>query len=116
MSARVDVEGCNNFRDLGGYPTRDGRRLRTGLLFRADGLHHLTPRGVATLRDELGVRDVVDLRSSGEIAMDGRGALEREARVRFHHLPLFDGEISSDWRRRPGRRSSTARRARTAPA
>ena len=31
--------------------------------------------------------------------MDGRGALEREARVRFHHLPLFDGEISPEQRR-----------------
>ncbi|MGH0030081.1 MAG: tyrosine-protein phosphatase [Myxococcota bacterium] len=100
MSRRIEVEGCNNFRDLGGYPTRDGRRLRTGTLFRADGLHHLTPRGVATFRDDLGIRDVVDLRSSGEIRMDGRGALERESAIRFHHLPLFDGEISEEQRSR----------------
>jgi protein-tyrosine phosphatase len=99
VSRRVDVEGCNNFRDLGGYPTRAGRRLRRDTLYRADGLHHLTPRGVATVRDELGIRDVVDLRSSGEISLDGRGALERESGIRFHHLPLFDGEISPEQRR-----------------
>lgn len=100
MSRRVDVEGCNNFRDLGGYPTRDGRRLRRSLLFRADGLHHLTERGIATFRDELGIRDVVDLRSSGEVRMDGRGRLEEEVEIRFHHLPLFDGEISAEQRSR----------------
>jgi protein-tyrosine phosphatase len=99
LPRRVEVEGCNNFRDLGGYPTADGRRLRWRTLFRADALHHLTPRGVAQLRDELGIRDVVDLRSSGEIQLDGRGLLEGEP-LRLHHLPLFDGEVSPEQRAR----------------
>jgi protein-tyrosine phosphatase len=97
LPRRVPVEGCNNFRDLGGYPVADGRRLRWRTLFRADALHHLTPRGVAQLRDELGIRDVVDLRSSGEIRLDGRGLLARES-LRQHHLPLFDGEIDPEQR------------------
>jgi protein tyrosine/serine phosphatase len=96
---RLDVEGCNNFRDLGGHPTADGRRLRWRTLFRADALHHLTPRGVAQLRDELGIRDVLDLRSSGELRMDGRGLLEREP-LRHHHLPLYDGEVGPEQRAR----------------
>lgn len=99
MKRRIDVDGCNNFRDLGGYPTPAGGRLRWRALFRADGLHHLTPRGVSMLRDELGVREIVDLRSSGEVGLDGRGALEQED-VRFHHLPLFDGEVSAEQRDR----------------
>ncbi len=90
MQRRVAVEGCLNFRDLGGYPTDTGGTLRWRLLFRADGLHALSPRGVATLRDEIGLGDIIDLRSSAELALDGRGPLEREP-VRFHHLPLFDG-------------------------
>jgi protein-tyrosine phosphatase len=98
---RLTVEGCNNFRDLGGYPTVDGRRLRWRTLFRADALHHLTPRGVEQLRDELGIGDVVDLRSSGEIRMDGRGLIEEEP-LRVHHLPLFDGEISEEQRDQAG--------------
>ena len=98
---RIDVEGCNNFRDLGGYPTADGRRLRWRRVFRADGLHHLTPRGIARFREELGIECVIDLRSSGEIRLDGRGALEDEP-VRFHHLPLFDGEISQEQRDQAG--------------
>jgi protein-tyrosine phosphatase len=94
---RLEVEGCNNFRDLGGYPGAGGRRLRWRMLFRADALHHLTPRGVGQLCHELGVREVVDLRSSGELRMDGRGLLAHES-LRHHHLPLFDGEVSREQR------------------
>jgi protein tyrosine/serine phosphatase len=90
MERRVPVEGCLNFRDLGGYPTESGGTLRWRMLFRADGLHALTRRGVATVRDEIALGDIIDLRSSAELALDGRGPLEREA-IRFHHLPLFDG-------------------------
>jgi protein-tyrosine phosphatase len=90
MERRVPVEGCLNFRDLGGYPTESGGALRWRMLFRADGLHALTGRGVSTVRDEIGLGDIIDLRSSAELALDGRGPLEREA-IRFHHLPLFDG-------------------------
>jgi len=90
VERRVTVEGCLNFRDLGGYPTADGGTLRWRQLFRADGLHALSPRGVATLRDEIALGDIIDLRSSAELALDGRGLLEREP-IRFHHLPLFDG-------------------------
>jgi protein-tyrosine phosphatase len=89
VERRVAIEGCLNFRDLGGYPTESGGTLRWRQLFRADGLHALSARGVATVRDEIGLGDIIDLRSSAELALDGRGPLEREA-IRFHHLPLFD--------------------------
>jgi len=85
----IDLEGCLNFRDLGGYPTKSGSKLRWGQLFRADGLHHLSSADVRHLRDEVGLGDIIDLRSSQELALDGRGLLEEE-RIRFHHLPLFD--------------------------
>lgn len=89
MERRVAVEGCLNFRDLGGYPTEAGGTLRWRQLFRADGLHALSARGIAMLRDEIGLGDIIDLRSSAELALDGRGLLEQEP-IRFHHLPLFD--------------------------
>jgi protein-tyrosine phosphatase len=97
MQRQVDLEGCHNFRDLGGYPTREGGRLRWRVLFRSDALHLLTPTDVARLCGEIGLGHVVDLRSSGEIAIDGRGRLANEA-VRIHHLPLFDGAgtVSAD--------------------
>lgn len=95
MQRRIDLEGCFNFRDLGGYPTQDGRRVRWRQLFRSDALHHLTSGDVERVTAQLGVRHVVDLRSSGELEAEGRGLLA-EAPGRFHHLPLFDGQIPSD--------------------
>jgi protein-tyrosine phosphatase len=94
VERRIDLEGCVNFRDLGGYPTADGRRLRWKTLFRADALHALSPHDVIRLRDELEVSDVIDLRSTYELQSAGRGLLADES-IGFHHLPLFDGEPSS---------------------
>ena len=90
----IDLEGCLNFRDLGGYPTRDGRRLAWRRVYRSDGLHRLTQQDVQRLRDELGLTDVIDLRSTAELTLDGRGRLENEP-MAFHHLPLFDGDRPS---------------------
>ena len=88
MERRIAVEGCHNFRDLGGYPVAGGGRLRWRTLFRADGLHALTPSGVATLRDEIRLGEIIDLRTHRELEKDGRGPLAEEP-IRFHHLPLF---------------------------
>lgn len=93
MERSIDLEGCVNFRDLGGYPTVDGRNLRWRTLFRSDALHALTPSDVGRFRDDLGISDIVDLRSSHELSNEGRGALEAEP-IAFHHLPLFDGQTS----------------------
>jgi protein-tyrosine phosphatase len=101
-SRSIALEGCFNFRDLGGYPTADGRTVRWRRLFRSDGLHRLTPADVRHLCDELRICHVIDLRSTSELESDGRGDLEREP-VRFHHLPLFDRAL------RAGADESTAR-------
>ena len=99
MNRAIDLDGCVNFRDLGGYPTRDGRTLRWRLLFRSDALHALSPEDVKRLRDDLSLSDIVDLRSTFELDNEGRGPLEREP-IDFHHNPLFDGDPSAADRRR----------------
>ncbi len=97
MRRRIDLEGCYNFRDLGGYPTQDGARVRWRLLFRSDALHHVTPADVSRIVGEFAIGEIVDLRSTGELRSEGRGLLAEEA-ARFHHLPLFDSEVSEDTR------------------
>lgn len=90
MNRTIDLAGCLNFRDLGGYPTAGGRRVRWRQVFRSDALHHLTAGDVARLRDEIGLGTVIDLRSTVEVTSEGRGPLEQEA-MAFLHLPLYDG-------------------------
>jgi protein-tyrosine phosphatase len=95
----VELETCCNFRDLGGYPTADGRRTRWRTLFRADGLTALSPADRAVL-DELGVRTVIDLRTALEVDARGRFPADVDG-VTYHHLPLTDtlpgAEAVPDW-------------------
>ena len=91
MQRLIALEGCLNFRDLGGYPTADGRLVRWRRMFRSDALHGLTATDVGRLRDEIGLATVVDLRSTAELRADGDGPLLR-AGLAHHHVPLFDGD------------------------
>lgn len=68
MSQRsLRLSGASNFRDLGGYATADGRRVRWRRIFRSNHLGRLSDDDVAVLRD-LGLRKVFDFRSNEEIA------------------------------------------------
>ena len=51
MERRVTVEGCLNFRDLGGYPTADGGTLRWRQLFRADPMRYLVKLSASSKRE-----------------------------------------------------------------
>jgi hypothetical protein len=62
---RLDWDGCINVRDLGGLRADEGRKLRTGLIFRADDLGRLTQRGWDALIS-LGSVRVIDLRFEGD--------------------------------------------------
>lgn len=62
----IEVEGGFNIRDLGGYPTQDGRVTRWHTLIRSGGLDRITPAGQQRLID-YGVKTVIDLRDDLEI-------------------------------------------------
>jgi protein-tyrosine phosphatase len=83
----IELGGATNFRDVGGYPTADGRRTRWRSLFRADGLSRLTDADLQVMGD-LGLRTVIDLRSSYELEQ-GRFPVDRVP-VAFHHFPLLN--------------------------
>jgi protein-tyrosine phosphatase len=61
----LDWPNCLNARDVGGLPTRDGRRIRTGALVRTDSHGKLTPDGIAAVH-AYGVSRVIDLRRERE--------------------------------------------------
>ncbi|MCU0760404.1 MAG: tyrosine-protein phosphatase [Steroidobacteraceae bacterium] len=65
----LPLEGVRNFRDLGGYETLDGRRVRWRRIFRSASLGSLTPRDHAQL-EGLGLRVVFDLRATDERAQE----------------------------------------------
>jgi len=58
----LDFPGVINARDLGGYPTYDGRITRWGRLFRSGRLRDLDQHGCEVFRS-LGIHTVIDLRN-----------------------------------------------------
>ncbi len=70
-----------NLRDLGGWPTGDGRRVVFGAVFRSTDLSRLAGADVEAF-DALGIRAVFDLRTEGERMM-APDALPEGAAVEF---------------------------------
>lgn len=65
MTIDLSTVAIPNFRDAGGLPTRDGGRVRTGLLYRSVALDAATDADLQAL-GALGIRTVFDLRTSME--------------------------------------------------
>ena len=61
----VELAGVSNLRDIGGYPTEDGRIVRRGMVFRSAALARLTPADMAKVAT-LGLRTVCDFRGVEE--------------------------------------------------
>jgi protein-tyrosine phosphatase len=83
------LDGTANTRDLGGLPTTDGGTTVPGRILRSDNLQTLSPDDVRRLVDEVGVRQVVDLRTTAEILLEGRGPLRAVPDVEHRHFTLL---------------------------
>ena len=70
----VKLDGQPNFRDLGGYATTDGRRIKRGQIYRSGQLSTLSEQDLATL-EKLKIRTVVDLRGTSEVQTRGKDRL-----------------------------------------
>jgi protein-tyrosine phosphatase len=83
------LDGTANTRDLGGLPTTDGGRTLPRRVLRSDNLQTLTPADVRLLVDEIGLREVIDLRTTAEILLEGRGPLRGVPEVTHRHFTLL---------------------------
>ena len=92
----IELDGLVNMRDLGGLPTRDGGRTASGRLIRSDNLQDLSEADVTRLVDELGVTDVVDLRTEVELHLEGPGPLRRVESLTHHHHSLIPEQRPED--------------------
>src|SRR5260370_8408661 len=79
----LNLAGASNFRDLGGYPARDGRPVRWRQIFRSNHLGHLTEADIELLRP-VGRKSVFDFRGTEERA----GAMCGIEEIAVHSLPI----------------------------
>lgn len=63
---QLPMSGGYNFRDLGGFKTKDGRYTKWGKIFRSDDLHNLTDDDLEYL-SSIPLVSIVDFRSEPEI-------------------------------------------------
>jgi protein-tyrosine phosphatase len=69
-TAEPELTGVRNFRDVGGLPTTDGRRVRPGVLFRSGHLAHADADDTAFLTG-LGLHTIFDFRNRDDIRVEG---------------------------------------------
>lgn len=62
----LGLDSVENARELGGYPTEDGRKVRNGRLLRSASLQGMSERDATRLRERYGLSVIADLRTSLE--------------------------------------------------
>src|SRR6202051_2067797 len=86
----LNLSGASNFRDLGGFPGRDGLMVRWRQIFRSNHLGHLTAADIGVLRP-LGLKSAFDFRGTEERAEAMCGLKE----IAVHSLPVEPTVVAS---------------------
>lgn len=95
-STEPELAGVRNFRDVGGLPTVDGRRVRQGVLFRSGHLAHATVEDAVYL-SSLGLHTIFDFRNAADRKLEGPDVALPG--VRHVSLPLTDPTDGAEfWR------------------
>ncbi|MCQ4082423.1 tyrosine-protein phosphatase [Streptomyces sp. RB6PN25] len=89
-----DLAGVRNFRDVGGLPAVDGRRLHHGRLYRSGHLAHAT-KDDASFLASLGLHTIFDFRNATDIALEGPDV--DLPGVRNVNMPLSDPAAGADF-------------------
>ena len=88
--------GGLNFRDLGGHPTKDGRRTKPGMVYRSAHLAQLNgeePHPLESIR----LRTLITLQSRLEVRHLGPPRAEfLDSGVRWEHIPIGDTWFRED--------------------
>ena len=119
LPRQITLPGVDNVRDVGGWRTKDGRRMRQGLIFRSAGLNNdspdwnwdvnkridpklsrigetvILPEGIAYFVDKIGIKTELDLRWDGEVATMSESPMG--PKVHWIHSSSLDyGRLSED--------------------
>jgi len=104
----IKAEGVDNVRDLGGWPTANGKHIKYGLIFRgvemntsyspipsyAQSAHNITKEDKRIFRVDLGIKAELDLRSEGEIPLTGISALGSD--IVYANYDIMHGDILNE--------------------
>lgn len=83
----VPLSSVRNARELGGYKTTDGRRVKNGLLLRTAKLNKISDEDIGILRNEYNVGDIIDFRFDMEIHNEEDRDIDGAV---YHHIDVMD--------------------------
>jgi protein-tyrosine phosphatase len=91
---RVALEGQPNFRDIGGYKTKNGKTVKPGLVYRSGELPRLTDNDLAKLK-QLGIKTVVNFLTDAETKDRGKDRLPEGVREVLQPIESDDGLVGA---------------------
>lgn len=92
----IPFKGVHHFRDIGGYKSEDGRRVKWNTFFRADRLSSLTEEDITYFKS-LGVKTILDLRSPAEVNGSPDPKIDGVRYINISGMPDLDKETKGDF-------------------
>lgn len=80
-------EGCFNFRDIGGYLNKEGKKIKKGIYFRTGRQDRMSNKDLSELKN-LKISTQIDLRKPEEILDQGKGPLEQMG-AEYFNIPII---------------------------
>ena len=90
---RLPLQGIENCRELGGYPTKTGEQVSWRTFLRSSDMSRATEQDIAFLK-EYGIQTVIDLRGEDEVKAFPN-PLANESFCDYHHIPLFTQPLTA---------------------
>ena len=95
----MKVGGVDNIRDLGGYMTEFGTRIRQGKVYRSANLNKTTKKGKRVLVNLLKIRTDLDLRRKGE------GGAGKKSPVLKNYIHIHGKGYEKMWKTQKGKKT-----------
>lgn len=92
LKQQIKIDNVVNARDLGGYETTDGHKIKKNCLIRSACLQKLTDSGKETLK-ETNVNYIIDLRTEKECREQPNVKVEG---IKYVNIPLVDNILSEE--------------------
>lgn len=91
----VAIDGVSNARDIGGYPTKDGKRIKQGVVYRGADFSKITAEGINKAVNVLGIKTELDLRDRNK---KGPSPLGESVKLIAVSAPWYGGAFEEGYR------------------
>ena len=94
-SQSINLKSVGNARELGGYPTNEGKKVKRGVLLRTAALSKISSEDIKHLTDDYHLSVIADLRMTNEVAPKPDPVIDgvKYINLRVINEELFEKEI-----------------------